>query len=281
MPHEASGSGGVPGAGGARQRMQKAQSLEQPASGTSQASASIDPGIAFKNHVARMFLTHKLSGPETIELIQKAYAANASGLTELSTAAGAGRHLKNARRDLMSQCLKHTTMPDLYWALIPVWNQDKGELELVEFPFLLPHELFGNMIQDKGFVKDVWMSLPPEMSKLRDIYCRQLGIDPSEFIPIGLHGDGVPHQKRKTVDVFAWNFIACPNSDRIIASCIEKDFCCKCGKCSGRHTLEPMLEILCWSIRCASLIRLWQCNADSHNCFFETVNFYQHHHSGV
>ena len=76
-----------------------------------------------------------------MELIQKAYGAGAQGLDELTRAGGGGRHMKNSRRDLMRALLKNCNMPDLYWAEVPVWNKDTHALELLPFPFLLPHEV--------------------------------------------------------------------------------------------------------------------------------------------
>ena len=66
---------------------------------------------------------------------------------------------------------------------------------------------------------------------------------------IGLHGDGVPFTKKKSVEVFSWNFVAEPDADRFLATVIEKEFLCQCGSCHGRHTTDKVLELLCWSFR--------------------------------
>ena len=72
---------------------------------------------------------------------------------------------------------------------------------------------------------------------------------PSHKKKIGLHGDGVPHTRKKTVEVFSWNFVAEPDADRFLATLIEKEFLCQCGTCHGRHTTDKVLELLCWSFR--------------------------------
>ena len=123
--------------GGARQRFARAQALPEE----TPPAASLDPGIAFKNHLAHLFLKNTFSGPDAVELIQKAYGAGAEGLDELIRAGGAGRHMQNSGRDLMRALLKRCNMPDLYWANIPVWNKDTQALELLAFPFLLPREV--------------------------------------------------------------------------------------------------------------------------------------------
>ena len=82
------------------------------------------------------------------------------------------------------------------------------------------------------------------LAALRDHYCQKMGIDPQHFIPIGIHGDGVPTRKRKGCDVFSWNFVAEPDLDRYLATLIPKDFECQCG-CKGRHTTEASLNRVC------------------------------------
>ena len=69
-----------------------------------------------------------------------------------------------------------------------------------------------------------------------------------EVVPVGLHGDGVPHQKSDTIECISWNFPGLPHTDRILCSVLEKTYLCDCG-CSGRHTTNKMIEVLCWSFR--------------------------------
>ena len=225
--------------------------------------------------IARLFLGNKFSGAETVELIQRAFHAGAAGMDELQGAAAQGRCMQNARRDLLRHFLKHTTMPALYWAKIPLWNDSTLSAEEEWFPFLLPHEVFVRLLQSDSSARPMLHFLSPEMVAIRDKLCRDLGIDPEEFIGVGIFGDGVPHSKKKTVECFSWNFIAEPDAQRILCTCVEKQFCCQCG-CGGRlnefflsffcplrfcfffsfffrHTTDKLLEVLCWSFRCMIL----------------------------
>ena len=54
------------------------------------------------------------------------------------------------------------------------------------------------------------------MAKVRDDFCAALGLDPEHFIALGLHGDGVPHQKGKSIEVLSWNFISDPGGERLL-----------------------------------------------------------------
>ena len=120
---------------------------------------------------------------------------------------------------------------------------------MLSFPFLLPHEVFAKMLANDDAAQASLRVLAPEMATMRDKLCSDLGIDPAEFIPIGMHGDGVPHAKKKSLECFSWNFVAEPTAERFLTTCVDKTFCCKCG-CSGKHTTEAILQVLCWSFRC-------------------------------
>ena len=199
---EASSSGG-PLRGGARQRATQGQSLVD-AGGD---EADVDPGVEFKKHIARLFLRSKFSGPETVSLIKKAFDAGASGLDDVASAACHGKHMQNARRDLMVKFLKGVSFPDIYWQDIPLWNPDKQVLELVQFPFLLPHELFAKMIESGGTDTFDLNYENKELHQMKLDYCKDVGIGPSTFIGVGIHGDGVPHQTSGSVEVFPWIFV--------------------------------------------------------------------------
>eukprot|EP00974_Lingulodinium_polyedra_P063256 6106135-Lingulodinium_polyedra.AAC.1 len=134
-------------------------------------------------------------------------------------------------------------MPPLYWCKIPVMNAKTSAMEEQSLPFLLPHEVFATVLEKaSGQVS----CTPPEkhLKDLKDQVCQSLGMDPARSFPLGLHGDGVPHAKSKSIEVMSWNFLSAQTSDRFPFAVVEKAFCCNCG-CSGRHTLERMLEVFC------------------------------------
>ena len=91
--------------------------------------------------------------------------------------------------------------------------------------------------------------------------CVQLGIPAATCIPLGMHGDGVPHQKHGSVECFSWNFAGLPASDRILFTIVDKRVCCKCG-CGGRCTVDRILEIMCWSFRAIASATFPDCRHD-------------------
>ena len=48
---------------------------------------------------------------------------------------------------------------------------------------------------------------------------------------------------------FGHSLLIFEDKTRLLFGAVEKEVCCKCG-CSGRHTLEGMLQIFCWSMEC-------------------------------
>ena len=46
-------------------------------------------------------------------------------------------------------------------------------------------------------------------------FMKEHGLDPKATVmPLGFHGDGVPFQVKKTLEVFSWNFAAQPDMAR-------------------------------------------------------------------
>jgi len=88
-----------------------------------------------------------------------------------------------------------------------------------------------------------------------------MGVPASSCIPLGFHGDGVPHQRGDTVDVLSWNFAARPTWERYFFGCLEKQFWCRCG-CKGRCTLDGMLLIFQWCLRCLWMGSWPECRHD-------------------
>lgn len=230
-------------AGGVRQRALEAQAVPgHLGPDVGQASAT-----EFRQHVASLFLQNKFSGADAVQLVTKAQHAGAFGVDDLAKAGGGGKHLQNASRDLLAMLVRNCDWPSVYMAPIPLYNESKGCLEPTLLPFLLPHELVGHLLEGKDL--EPFCRLEPTLGILRDSVCQKLGLDVGSFVALGMHGDGVPHQKRKSIEVLSWNFLGQGMHRRFPVAVVEKAFCCRCG-CSGRHTLEPMLEVFCWSVRC-------------------------------
>eukprot|EP00974_Lingulodinium_polyedra_P106690 10329017-Lingulodinium_polyedra.AAC.1 len=57
-------------------------------------------------------------------------------------------------------------------------------------------------------------------------HCANFQTDPSRFIALGLHGDGVPHQHRKSIEVLSWNVLSAGMDERFPFAVLEKDYLC-------------------------------------------------------
>ena len=200
----------------------------------------------FQDHIMQLFTQNKFSAPETVALLQKAAKAGTPGMGSFARLAGGGKHMKNAHRDVMRTLLRGASGPSLYWAQVPLWNDEDLVAVPLPLPFLLPHEIFAHYLKsvDLATVRD----MSPELAKIVKDYCKQLKLEANTFVPLGLHADGVPHQKGKSIDVFHWNFLGQPGSQRILSTVVASAFVCQCG-CQGRHTLDAVMSVLCWSFR--------------------------------
>ena len=72
--------------------------------------------------------------------------------------------------------------------------------EMAWIPFLLVHEILALLIsKSKGMIAEL-CTLPrgSGQAKAHEQLCREHPhLDPKRTIPLGLHGDGAPHQKKK------------------------------------------------------------------------------------
>ena len=148
----------------------------------------------------------------------------------------------------MRSLLKGSTLPSYYWVQVPTGGGSSAQV-----PMLLPHELFAQLVKKADMASLTQVN--PEMMRLKTKVAAVLAMDPSDLVPLGLHGDAVPHQHGKSIEVFSWNFLAEPDADRFLITTMEKRFCCNCG-CSGRHSLDPIIEVVTWSLKQITL-GLW------------------------
>ena len=143
-------------------------------------------------------------------LMAAATQAGASGVSDLSRTGASGRHANNVSRDLLRLLLKSKDMPSLYWAKVPLHCSATEQSQEIELPFLLPHEMFHKVCSKIGSPRELKSDMDPCLQELLSDCCSQLRTSPTEVIPLGLHGDGVPHQKHGSIECFNWNFQVCP-----------------------------------------------------------------------
>jgi hypothetical protein len=88
--------------------------------------------------------------------------------------------------------------------------------------------------------------------------CRNMGLDPNMVLPIGLHGDGVPHlaKMRDSLEVMSWNFLARSHRQRIWFVASPK------SAIAGKNTCDALFEVFAWRMRSLLLGVLPSCRHD-------------------
>jgi len=175
----------------------------------------------FRRFVGRLYLRNNLSALTTQQLVSKAQGAGASSVDDLARAGRYGRHRGNISRDMLRSSKRASKMPPLYYAQIQMRDPKSGNNNVVTWmPFLLVHEVLAAFVAIHGYaLRDLSDSVE---ATLRDT-CTKLGADPSEFLPLGCHGDGVPNQARKTIVCFSWNILTNASHERILFAALGKD----------------------------------------------------------
>ena len=173
--------------------------------------------------------------------------------------------LKNANISVMRALLKDCKAPDLYWGEVPCHDpKTQTDGHMTKLPFILPHELLKNMLGKDAKLLGELASNPllPGVEQFKDSFCEKFEVPATQCLGLGVFGDGVPHQKNKSVECVTWNILGQgANSQRYLFTCIPKNFTCKCG-CSGRHTMEAIFNVLVYSFVAMSK-NLWpQCRHD-------------------
>ena len=167
---------------------------------------------------------NNISGRTTQELCHRARAAGADGVGNMATAGKSGTN-RNTARDVLRSLKKHSKMPPLYWAGIPMRTK-AGTQVITQCPFLLPSEVLAALYSE-GEMAGL-CDFSEGVRNMLDTTCKALGISADGVIPLGIHGDGVPNQASKTVVCFSWNVLAGPASERILFTAIDKDSASLC-----------------------------------------------------
>lgn len=150
---------------------------------------TLPPDKRFRANLSDLFLSGDLAAQRAHSLFADANAAGTHHVTDL---AGNERPDGNSARDLLRRLRKSSHWPPLYWADIPVWLDKKQKEEIVQLPFLLPHEVVHAMFQwtDIGNFSDLGY-LPTDERALLETGKILLGRD-VPLLPLDLWMDGVP-----------------------------------------------------------------------------------------
>ena len=194
--------------------MQRASRSEHASASASELAGGSTAADAFRNHMIQLYVKNKFSAPETVALARAATMAGAACIADFGRVGqNEADPTKNAARDLMAKLLKGCSSPPLYWCTMPLYNKNTNMLDDTDMPVLLPHEVFASIVTNEH-ITDL-LACKPEIETIRKKVCASLWLDPTQALAIGIHGDGVPHQKRKSIEVLSWHFLSASCSKRI------------------------------------------------------------------
>ena len=158
----------------------------------------VDSAEDFRQYVLNLWLSNKDSAKFMQKLNSKASKAGAAGVQTISRIGAGGAHLQNAARDLRRLSLRGCQMPPPYWFDVPIWGNEIAATKMVSIPILLPHELIWALL-NSGAIVLAQICVDAYTGHLRELaasVCSKLQVDSSTHIGLGLHGDGVPMQKK-------------------------------------------------------------------------------------
>ena len=202
----------------------------------------------FRSNILIMYLQNEVSGTKIAKLLRSAHKCGVDGVNDM---ADVGRlRPEHTRRDMDRKIAKLSNWPTEYYADVPVKDRKTGERIVVEFPFLLVHEVLLHIMLAIGNVfRD--MCEPPAGSRLATIkttWEKDHNIPGHDLLAmLGLHGDGVQFQTNASMNVISWNLCTVAGGERYVFTSVEKRDLCGCG-CGGRCTLDAVLEVFKWCL---------------------------------
>lgn len=212
------------------------------------------------------FIMNDISSERLRKLVTKATSCGVLHLSKMDHIArtSSKKKMKNA---FLQHISKKKMWVPLYYAKVPL-NDGKDH----SIPFILPHVLM-HQIQKRSVSLDTLKPKPQDTEFVCHIQHtgRELGVDWTSALPLGLHGDGTPYgrQKKDSLEVFSMNFPCWTEQMKLrIPLCvvnkkhIEKD-----------TTIRRVLEVLSWSFKCLALGKVidFEGNGHTKNCPVGTV----------
>ena len=153
----------------------------------------------------------------------------------------------NASRDMLRAFLRTCPgAPPLRDHEITVWDKKQKHSFKSPLPFLHLEDLLPRYFQNHP---DLLQQLcdhrdVPHLAQNLAGAKARANLPPGSLVAgLGLHGDGVTMQRKKSLEVVSVNFPRMPGWDRIPIFALEKQFVCKCG-CQGRCTWNDILMVV-------------------------------------
>jgi hypothetical protein len=193
------------------------------------------------------FLLGCTSATHAQRLALKAQRAGAKGAEKIAQTGKSGTSKKNIHRDMRREMQKNSHWPKLYWANIPLWDCKTESMVKKLHPFLLPHEWLAKAAS-LGCLSH--LGPKPEQAFILEHMTRVangLGSPAADFVPLGLHCDGVPFGSQvfysDSLELFSINFPCGNIGMRIPFTSVQKNHLIK------HQTYNAILDILAWSLK--------------------------------
>ena len=121
--------------------------------------------------------------------------------------------------------LKDVDMPNVYWARIPCKDLATGAAKTRTWcPFFLLHEVLASLAEKNVGDVSSFAAIPQQQRwGVQRNFCAKHGIKDDLTLGLGLHKDGIAHQKRKIVECFSWNVLGSHGVERYLFGLVEKD----------------------------------------------------------
>ena len=164
------------------------------------------------------FLTATILEPhlDNDRMAVAAYKEGAKSVAGFARAGNWGAAPKNLARDFMAQALKGSSLPEIFYYPIPLWDPASRSQITCNHPFLLPHEMIHHLLRQDPDLAHVSAVKYPKISDILEEACTKEGLDNRFTAAVGLHGDGVPYTKKESVEILSFNFLSQPTADRIL-----------------------------------------------------------------
>ena len=206
----------------------------------------------FRSVIANLFLSNKLSAVESHAIAHSATASGATSVEDIAKCGAEGMQPGNLRRDILRKLLKDCQWPSVYWAPVRVKDPENDQSEVIDFPFLLPHEFLNEILQhDPSRLGQFVPSSTrcPELCKRITEFAVRMGVPPDMVCAIGLHGDGVPFKAKMSdsLEQLSWNLPAAKSPARILFTAIPKKYV------HDISTWDGLFKIFSWSMRCLAI----------------------------
>ena len=156
----------------------------------------------------------------------------------------------NAHRALLRQFSKSSKLPNVYQIKGVFWNFTRAAQYNDVMNILLPSEVLNCLLGDNADL-DKFVSLDgrPELAEVKEEYCSRMSMGPSGDVAcLSLWGDSAPFGSQNSVALILFNILSGSVRQRFWIASFTKRMMCQCG-CSGRHTLQPIMQCIAWDLK--------------------------------